>query len=195
MPPRCRRDRRPPAPLCVADEPPPSPLCHNEPFLSPLPPLSPSGLSFRRQVMQLEGCERAVRPGKRGNLPVELAPRHAPRRRNIPPASPSLCAEPPGRHCATPSLPRRHRASPVAAPCRRLASPFAVLDRVPLHRRCAGPSTLQRPETVAGTHRDATTSATMPVVAGELHVVSDAVVDPRQAQFGVSRRRAWASAQ
>ena len=74
------------------------------------------------------------------------------------------------------------------------ASSFAVLDRTPPHRGGAGPSTLRRQETVAGTLRDAMTSATMPLVAGVPHLASHAVVDPRQAQFGVSRRRAWAPA-
>ena len=57
------------------------------------------------------------------------------------------------------------------------ASPFAVPDRAPPHRRGAGPSTLRRQETVAGTRRDATTSAIMPVVAGVRHLASHAVVD------------------
>ena len=72
------------------------------------------------------------------------------------------------------------------------ASPFAVLDRTPPHRRGAGPSTLRRQETVAGTLRDATTSATMPVVAGVLHMAAHAVVDPRRAPIVVRRRRPWA---
>ena len=58
---------------------------------------------------------------------------------------------------------------------------FAVLDMVPPRRRGAGPSTLRRQETVAGTLRDAMTSATMPPVAGVPHLASNAVVDPRQA--------------
>ena len=37
-------------------------------FSVAIAPLSLSGLSFRRQVMQLEGCERAVRPGKKRQL-------------------------------------------------------------------------------------------------------------------------------
>ena len=70
------------------------------------------------------------------------------------------------------------------------ASPFAVPDRAPPHRRGAGPSTLRRQETVAETRRDATASATMPVVTGVLHLASHAIVDPRRATIGVRRRRA-----
>jgi len=151
--------------------------------------------SFCRQVTQLEGCEGAVLPGRRGNSPVEVASRHAPSRHNNLPGSPSLYAEPLGRRRATPSLPRRRRASPAGTLHRCRASSFAVPDRAPPHRRgAAGPSTLRRQETVAGTHRDATASTTMPVVAGVLHLASHAVVDPRELPSASPAAGAWAPA-
>ena len=190
MPPRCHRDRRPPGPRCVADEPPPRPCATTSLFCRHCRRCRRRASHFAARSCSWRGVREQCGRERRGNSPVELAPRHAPRRRNTPPASQVLCAEPPGRHRATPSLPRRRRAAPVAAPHQRLASPFAVLDRAPRHRRCTGPSTLRRQETVAGTPRDATTSATMPVVAGELHLAFHAVVDPRRAPNSVSRRPA-----
>ena len=74
------------------------------------------------------------------------------------------------------------------------ASPFAVLDRTPPHRRGAGPSTVRRQETVAGTLREATTSTIMPLVAGLLHLTSHAVVDPRERPLASPAAGAWAPA-
>ena len=72
----------------------------------------------------MEGCNGAVPPGRRGNSPIEVASHHAPSRHNTPPASPSLCAEPPGRRSATPSLPGGQRST--TAPT---LSTLGVFDR------------------------------------------------------------------
>ena len=193
MPPRYRRARRPPGPRGAVDKPPPRPCATTS---LPRRSCPAENLPRRRHASRspsehsVEGACGSSAAGKKRLLtrqsrapPRPVAPKHTS-------YVPVALRRAPRCRRATPSFPRRRRPSLVAAPCRRLASPFAVLDRVPLHRRCAGPSTLQRPETVAGTPRDATTSATMPVVAGELHVASDAVVDPRRAPNSVSRRPA-----
>ena len=197
MPPRCRRPRHPPGPRRATDKPPPR-CCAT----ASLPPrLCLAGSLPRRRHASRSPSEHSVggacgssAAGKKRLLtrqsrapPRPVAPKHAS-------CIPVALRRAPGRRRAPPSLPRRRRVSPVTTPRRRRASPFAVLDRAPPHRRCAAPSTLQRQETVAGTLRDATTSATMPVIAGELHLASDAVVDPRKAPIGVRRRRAWAPA-
>ena len=114
-------------------------------------------------------------PGRRGNSPVEVASRHAPSCHNNLPASPSLW----GRRRSSRARHgcRTARALALSRVRWERASPFAVPDRAPPHRRGAGPSPLRRQETVAGTRRDATTSATMPAVAGVRHLASHAVVD------------------
>ena len=165
MPPRYRRARRPPGPRGAVDEPPLAYLSQRAFPLAVAPSPPPSGLLFCRQIKQLEGCEGAVPPGRRGNSPVEDASRHAPSRLNTPPTPPSLCAEPP-----VAVVPRR--TSLVVVGPRRSLLPAGV---APHHSLCStgrprvaavparAPSGARKPSRgLSGTQRRAPTCPSLP---------------------------------
>ena len=130
MPPRCRRDRRPPGPRCVADEPPPRPCATTSLFCRHCRRCRRRASCFAarscswRGVREQCGREKEAihpsnsRPAKpRGAVTYLLRPR-----RSAPiPRSPSRHAEPP----STSSCLARRRALPASRLTLRRARPGA----------------------------------------------------------------------